>query len=189
MWDSRGGNDQRYRSRVNNAQGHLFEQMVEKAAESYRLRHQADIRKIPEPFRTLRNIDRQKGLATVRFIGHAYPDYMGVLDGGRAIAFEAKYTSNNRIRRNVVTDTQAECLEYYYQLGGVAGVCCGIGLGYDIKYYFVPWEFWRDMNDILGRAYATQNDLKRFEVEHDMAIWFLNYKKDSGKRKSFRGDD
>ena len=78
----------------------------------------------------------------------------------------------DRIRRNVLTDTQMQALEVHEGLGAVAAVCVSIGYGF----YFIPWEVWRDMKDIYGHLYVTQDQIKEYEVKFDGTVRFLEYK-------------
>ena len=94
-----------------------------------------------------------------------------MLAGGRAIAFEAKYTSTDRIHQDVVTQAQADALESYHRLGAVAGVCVGIGT----ENFFVPWEVFSHMKEHFGHKYATAGELAYYRVRFDGAIKFLDY--------------
>lgn len=161
-------------SRVNNAQGRLMEDMILGACRDYERRGIARIVKMPEPFRVMRNTDRGRGIATVRFTGRAEPDFVGCLAGGRMIAFESKYTKADRIRQSVVTDAQAEALSRYTMLGAGTYVCCGIGTGYELNYYMVPWSTWAHMGVTYGRKYMTREDAKMYRVKADAVIHFLD---------------
>ena len=161
-------------SRINNAQGRLMEDMILGACRDYERRGIARIVKVPEPFRVVRNTDRGQGIATVRFIGRAEPDFVGCLAGGRMVAFEAKYTTADRIRQSVVTDAQAEALKRYTMLGASTYVCCGIGTGFDLAYFMIPWATWQHMDITYGRKYMTREDAKMYRVKADTVIHFLD---------------
>ena len=139
-------------SRVNNAQGRLMEDMILGACRDYESRGIARIVKMPEPFRVMRNTDRGRGIATVRFTGRAEPDFVGCLAGGRMLAFESKYTTADRIRQSVVTDAQAEALSYY----------------------MVPWSTWAHMGVTYGHKYMTREDARMYRVKADAVIHFLD---------------
>lgn len=110
----------------------------------------------------------------MRFTGRAEPDFVGCLAGGRMIAFESKYTTADRIQQRVVTDAQAEALKRYTMLGASTYVCCGIGTGFDLTYFMVPWATWQHMDITYGRKYMTREDAKMYRVEADAVIHFLD---------------
>ena len=161
-------------SRINNAQGRLMEDMILGACRDYESRGIARIVKMPEPFRVMRNTDRARGVATVRFTGRAEPDFVGCLAGGRMIAFEAKYTTADRIQQRVVTDAQARALKSYTCIGASTYVCCGIGTGFDLAYFMIPWATWQYMDITYGHKYMTREDARMYRVKADAVIHFLD---------------
>lgn len=148
-----------YQNKRNNAQGHFFEKEIEQACKKYKEEKVANIEKTPEPFRVLSK-NYKDGTFKGRFISHAQPDFKGTLKNGKSVVFEAKYTGTDRIKSSVLTRAQAESLETHHKLGAVAGVCVGI----KDRYFFVPWEIWRDMKKHIGKQSATAEDLKQFEI-------------------------
>ena len=171
-----------YISRVNNSQGRIMEDMIMGAARKYEQEGRLVLHKESEPFRVVKNLDRARGRAEVQFTAKAHPDFIGCLRGGRLIAIEAKYTQTDRIKYSAVTETQAEILTKYYKAGAGAFICCGIGKGYELKYFMVPWATWVYMKEIYGHKYATAEDLNPYEVKADMVIHFLDYIGPSGAR-------
>lgn len=169
-----------YVSRVNNAQGRIMEDMISGAARMYEKEGTLVLHKESEPFRMVRYINRAAGRAEVQFTAKAQPDFIGCIAGGRLLVFEAKYTQNERILQDAVTTKQASMLEKYHQIGAVTGVCCGIGTGFDLKYFMVPWETWKNMKKLYGHKYATAEELKNYEVKADSVIRFLEYKSNRG---------
>lgn len=160
---------------LNNGRGRQHEDAIRAACVGYRLDGRANIVKVPEPFRV-----REKTSATtayVYFTEKAQPDFVGVLAGGRAIAFEAKYTSTDRIHQDVVTKAQADALEEYRRLGAVAGVCVGI----QHENFFVPWDVFAHMKEHFGHKYATAEELAYYRVRFDGATKFLDYEGDDRK--------
>lgn len=119
---------------------------------------------------------RVAGRAEVQFTAKAQPDFIGCMAGGRLLAFESKYTQSDHIRQDAVTKTQAAMLEKYHQIGAASGVCCGIGTGFDLKYFMVPWETWKNMKKLYGHKYATADELQNYEVKADGVIHFMDYK-------------
>ena len=91
----------RYQNKVNNAQGHFFEQAIKAACALYESRGRATADKTPEPFRVLEK--SRDGIFKGRFTARAQPDFQGTLAGGRSIVFEAKYTTTDRLKWDVLT--------------------------------------------------------------------------------------
>ena len=104
----------RYRNKVNNAQGHFFEDYIKAGCALYSERGRAEIDKTPEPFRVTEKYSN--GIFKGRFTAHAQPDFQGTLDGGRSIVFEAKYTTTDRMKRDALTPVQQKTLESH-QIG------------------------------------------------------------------------
>lgn len=171
----RGKLPQQYQNRINNAQGHDFENAVERACVLYARRGIALIQKVPEPFRVMGK-SRSGGIFQGRFTAMAQPDFQGTVKGGRSIVFEAKYTTTDRLRRDVLTEKQMEALEQHLQLGALAYVCAGIR----DTFFLVPWNFWRDMKEHFGRQYVKAADLAPWRVKYDGAVRFLEYAEGEG---------
>ncbi|WP_231723870.1 hypothetical protein [Anaerococcus tetradius] len=146
---------QRYRNRQSNGFGKNFEKFVAMACDFYREKGIADISKVDEPFRVIRLL--RNGRFEGRFTRKANPD------------FECKYTSKDRILQSVITKRQAEVLDRKYRLGGLVGVCCGIG----DRYFFVPWEVWANMEAIWSKKSVSADDLREYEVPFRQGILFL----------------
>lgn len=157
-----------YKGKKNNAQGHFFEGFIKTACTIYKQKGTACVEKMPEPFMVLEKRDR--GIFKGRFIAHAQPDFMGTLYGGRAICFEAKYTSTDKLGQAVLTGEQWNSLEQHWMAGALAGVCVGIKQ----VYAFVPWIVWRSMQAIYGRKYMTAEDLEPYRVKFNGACMFLD---------------
>lgn len=164
----------RYQNAVNNAQGHFFEDAIKDGCAYYSARGRAEIDKTPEPFRVMEKLGG--GIFTGRFTAHAQPDFQGTLAGGRSIVFEAKHTTTDRLKRDVLTGEQQDALERHHSRGAVAAVCAGIGN----NFFFVPWAVWREMKEHFGRKYVTAANLEPFRVRFNGAVLFLDYKNGSG---------
>lgn len=148
--------------------GKNFESFISDACDYYRDNGFADIVKVDEPFRVLELYDRGKFKG--QFTKKANPDFEGTLKGGQSICFEAKYTSQKRMAKSVISDKQEEVLSYKSVLGAVVGVCVGIV----DRYFFVPWEVWAKMEEIYGKKSVTADDLAKFEVKFRRGIMFLD---------------
>lgn len=155
---------QQYRNKVNNAQGQFFERAIKAACALYSERGRADVDKTPEPFRVLEK--SRDGIFKGRFTARAQPDFQGTLDGGRSIVFEAKYTTGDRMKQEVLTKPQQDALEHHSRRGALAAVCAGIGN----DFFFVPWFIWRDMKQCFGRKYVTAADLESFRIRFNGAV-------------------
>jgi recombination protein U len=160
---------QQYQNKVNNAQGHFFEGSILGGCAVYMNRGRAVIDKTPEPFRVLEK--SRDGIFKGRFTARAQPDFQGTLAGGRSIVFEAKYTTTDRLKRDVLTQEQQNALEYHGKQGALSAVCAGIGN----DFFFVPWAVWRDMKEHFGRKYVTAADLEQWRVRFNGAVLFLDY--------------
>lgn len=148
--------------------GKNFESFISAACDYYRDKGLADIVKVDEPFMVLELYDR--GRFKGQFTKKANPDFEGTLKGGQSICFEAKYTSQKRMAKSVISDKQEEVLSYKSVLGAVVGVCVGIV----DRYFFVPWEVWANMEEIYGKKSVTADDLAKFEVKFRRGIMFLD---------------
>ena len=104
-----------YQNKVNNAQGHFFEGAIKAACALYSERERADVDKTPEPFRVIEK--GRDGIFKGRFTARAQPDFQGTLAGGRSIVFEAKYTTTDRMKRDVLTKEQQDALERHAARG------------------------------------------------------------------------
>ena len=167
---------QRYQNAVNNAQGHFFEGFIKAACVIYSVMERAEITKTPEPFRVMEKF--RDGIFKGRFTARAQPDFEGTLSGGRSVVFEAKYTSTDRMKRDVLTGKQMEALKKHNQRGALAAVCVGIR----DDYFFVPWPVWEDMKNLYQRQYVTAADLEPYRVKFNGAVMFLDYIHEVGGR-------
>lgn len=161
---------QRFQNMMNNAQGRYFEKFIEGGCIYYREKGIAVIEKVPEPFKVMEK-DHRTNIARIRFIKRAQPDFIGTLKGGRTIVFEAKRTSTDRIKQDVLTETQEQALENQYKLGAFVGVCVGIK---DLS-YFIPWDIWSNMKHLFGHKYMTAKEAEPYRVKFNGIILFLNY--------------
>jgi recombination protein U len=160
--------NRKYQSMVNNAQGHLFEQLIDIACKEYSKKGIAKIEKIPEPFRVLEK--NSSGRFRGQFTKHAQPDFCGTLKNGQAIVFEAKFTTTDRMNKNVLSDEQIKSLEEHSRLGAITGVCVGI----KDDYFFIPYDVWKDMKKHFGHSYVTAEDIRQYKVRFKCAIMFLD---------------
>lgn len=144
---------------INKARGKLFEARLDGAFAHYRDRGYAIIEKTPEPMRPTKNLGNGKFIAY--FEKQAQPDYKGVIKGGRAIMFEAKFTSTDRLEQSRVLQGQAEYLDRHQRLGVRCFVVVGFISG---EVYRLPWDAWQGMKEYFGRKYITEADLQEYRV-------------------------
>lgn len=148
-----------YRGALNKALGARFEDRIAESLLFYERAGEASVEKTPEPMRPTKNLGGGKFVAY--YEKPAQPDYKGVIRGGRAAAFEAKYTTTGRMEQDCVTEKQAERLDKYLALGAYAFVLAGFG---DDAVYRIPWSIWKDMKEIMGRKYVTPDDLEEYRL-------------------------
>ena len=161
-----------WQNRINNAQGHLFEQQILAGCEYYKIHNIAFIEKTPEQFQVMKK--NKDGSFIGRFSKNkrAQPDFKGTLMNGTSIIFEAKYTTKDYMSFNVLTQTQYNALLLHHNLKAKVYICIGI----QDKFYFVPFSFWKDMKE-NGLKKLCHENLIEYECLFDGAIKFLQYKK------------
>ncbi len=145
--------------KVAKAIGKRFEERLDRTFAYYDERGYAIIEKTPEPMRPTKSLGNGKFIAY--FEKKAQPDYKGTLKGGRALVFEAKFTSTDRMEQNRVLPGQQAYMEKHSKLGARCYVVIGFSSG---EVYRLPWEAWRDMKEIFGRKYVTEDDVQKFRV-------------------------
>lgn len=141
------------------ANGKAFEELISLACRKYRDSGEACIIKTPEPFTVF---SRSKdGVFFGRFTAaKAQPDFQGVVRGGRAIIFEAKATKKDRILQSAITKTQWEILDDHDRLGSL----CYIAVSIENRYFWIPWNVWKEMKQRFGRKYLKPDDIVNYEV-------------------------
>lgn len=138
---------------VSKAQGKRFEERLDAAFAAYKFHGFAVIEKTPEPMHPIRNIGGGRFIA--HFEKQAQPDYKGVVKGGRAVMFEAKFTRTDRIEQSRVGQGQSDYLDRYQALGARCYILAGFSSG---AVYRIPWNIWRNMKRVFGRKYITEQD-------------------------------
>lgn len=139
--------------------GKQFEERLDQTFAYYDERGYATVEKTPEPMRPTKSLGNGKFIAY--FEKKAQPDYKGTLKGGRALVFEAKFTSTDRMEQSRVLPGQQEYMEKHCKLGARCYVVIGFISG---EVYRLPWEVWRDMQEIFGRKYVTEGDIQKYRA-------------------------
>jgi recombination protein U len=157
-----------YQGMANRAQGEHFEAIIDDACTYYARKGVASIEKTPEPMRPT------KDLGGGKFIAHykkkAQPDYTGALNGGRAVRFEAKFTSTEKMEQSRVSKEQGEKLDEFAALGAV----CFVLVAFDrCGYYRIPWEVWRAMKERYGRLYIKPEDLEDYKLPFVNGVLYI----------------
>lgn len=162
-----------FQSLKNNAQGHFFEQQIERACNHYREKGIANIHKTPEPFRVIKKLPA--GRFQGQFIKKAEPDFKGVRKDGQAIVFECKFTTKDKISKSVLSKNQEVELERNYNLGAETFICVCFAEGVTERYFFIPFKLWLNMERHFGKKSIKASDLKMFEIyyNHSIGISFL----------------
>ncbi|MCM1439187.1 MAG: Holliday junction resolvase RecU [Roseburia sp.] len=153
-----------WQGKVNKARGKQFEERLDAAFEYYKTRGSAVVEKTPEPMKPIRSLG--KGQFVACYERKAQPDYKGVIKGGRAVMFEAKFTSTDRMEQDRVRPEQGDYLDRHQALGARCYVLAGFLSG---AVYLLPWDDWKSMKQRFGRKYATEADLKPYRVPLDRA--------------------
>ncbi len=160
-----------WRGKVSKTKGKHFEERLDAAFEYYKSKGFADIEKTPEPMRPIRPLGGGKFEAY--FEKKAQPDYKGTIKGGRAVMFEAKYTSSDRMTQNRVSTGQAAYMDSHTKLGARCYIIAGFDSG---EVYCIPWNVWKYMQQYFGRKYIKETDLHDYRVQQawNGALMLLN---------------
>ena len=150
------------RGRLSKDRGQAFEEIIEAGCRYYREKGVADILKSAEPMRPLSK-PNSKGQFLACFTKKSGPDYVGVLNGGRFIALEAKHTDGDRLQQSVVSEEQEKQLNRHAALGAE----CFVLVSFSFQQFFkIPWEVFREMKARYGRKYIKPEDVQEYKVRY-----------------------
>ena len=150
------------KGRLSKSRGQAFEGIIEVSCRYYRGKGVADILKSSEPMRPLSK-PNSKGQFLACFTKKSGPDYVGVLNGGRFIALEAKHTDADRLQHSVVSEEQEKQLNRHTALGAK----CFVIVSFRFQQFFkIPWEVFRDMKARYGRKYIRPKDVQEYKVRY-----------------------
>ena len=143
----------------NRTAGKEFEEIIDTTCKVYEMYRLAKIEKTPEPVKIIQSLGNGRYIAC--FEKQAQPDYKGTLKGGASVVFEAKSTSGDQMKQEVVKDWQAESLDFHARLGARCFVCVSFAGG---RYYRIPWGVWREMQRIYGHKYVTPDEIEQYRI-------------------------
>lgn len=116
--------------------------------------------KTPEPFHLVNRL--HKNMVKGFYEKKGQPDFKGVLDGGKCICFEAKFTNKDRIQANCLTDLQFDTLKKYYELGAL----CYVMVCFSFEQYCrIPFCDWMNMKDIFGHKYISREQAEIYNLK------------------------
>lgn len=159
------------KARQSRETGAMFEKMIDDSLEWYRAHGVAFISKVPEPMKPIRPTGRG-GQFIACYTKQAQPDYIGTMNNGRAVVFDAKYTAGDKLEYSRVSAEQYSDLEMHYQMGAVVFILAGFGAG---DYFRIPWPVFRDMQSIYGRKHIKKADCEPYRVPGGYIIKLLEF--------------
>lgn len=152
--------------------GAYFERLIDEACNLYKIKGYAYIEKTPEPMKVLKAYG-SRGQFIAHFEKAAQPDYKGTLSGGRAVCFEAKCTTKDRIDKDRVTDAQTEALLTHARLGADVFVLVAFFNKVVPNYYKIPIQVWEEMKLIFGHKYLLESEIKDYKIGEQHKVDFL----------------
>ena len=138
--------------------GALLEDLVNFTNEQYRRRGIALVQKIPTP---ITPISMQGAMITKAFFTEkSTVDYIGIMEGGRGVAFDAKECHTDTFPLKNVHRHQVEFLKEFHEYGGAAFLL--IYYSEHQKFYMMPYEdlaAFIDRMEAGGRKSVAWDDL------------------------------
>ena len=167
-------NARAYKNRKSRAEGRTFEEALERGCSFYYDKGKAFIVKVPENRKVIGRTGGRTSMMLCVNAQKAQPDFVGTLEGGRSIVFEAKHTDKGKMDYIKVTDYQREQLRKHQQFGAECYVAIGFSADFDesgAKYanlfdfgndteavFFVPFNVWENMTKLVGHKWFSLND-------------------------------
>ena len=156
----------RMRGLQNRIEGEHFEKLISVSLDWYQTNGVAYIEKTPEPMKPISK-PNQQGQFKACYIKAGQPDFKGTLVGGRAIVFEAKHTSGDRIEYGRLTEKQIESLTTHARLGAASYVMVSFRLQ---TFYRIPWNVWYKMKELYGRKYIMEKDVQQYRLKYESGV-------------------
>ena len=150
--------------------GMYLERIVDTSLEYYKEQGVCLIDKIPTPIKVHRHL--RGALYEAFFQKKSTVDYVGILKGGKGIAFDAKSTTAKKFNwKKSVKEHQKEYLETFQNLGGLSFILLHFDwVGKWDHFYFIPFSFL-----IQTKSSLAPEDLKEFKVDYDMKKGILRF--------------
>lgn len=155
--------DRVYIGKVSHKQGERFEQRIKNACKIYQINEIAEINKANEPMKPISKQQRGGWFKAV-FTEKSGADFSGVVKGGRAVFFEAKYTDSEKMLKSRVTELQIKQLQNVNNLGGIAFVLISFSSG---RVYRIPIDKWVNMKSVFGRLFLRESDCEQFLISEE----------------------
>ena len=147
-------------SKISQKYGQILENYLDRLNSLYCAQGKAFIFKVPTPLQPMGNLPGNGGYVKARKLPAIYVDYSGTLDGGTAVAIEAKCTTVESVSfpfGDRVKQHQRDALTMVHRLGGIAALYVRRVHGMSADDYLVP-AVWIDAH--------TRKSFKWVEVEH-----------------------
>lgn len=151
--------NRQFQGKQNREWGKQFEDEVQAICQIYERNKLARIEKTPEPMKVIRYVDA--GMFECVFEKSAQPDFKGIIKGGRCVVFDAKFTTSDRIKFQVLSDYQREALLKYHELGAMSFVLVGFANG---GIYKIDINDWENMISNFGRKYIKKEELDELKM-------------------------
>lgn len=140
--------------------GEAFERMIDHSCAIYAKQKIALIEKTPEAMKVVkRNADGKTFTAV--FEKKSQVDYKGLLNTGRAVAFDAKHTSDKKFNISRVEEHQRKMLRDVAEMGGIAFVLVSIEFK---RFYRLPIEWIEQKFSSETKRTYTEEELWGFAV-------------------------
>lgn len=100
----------------------------------------------------------------VEIVGLKHKSSISLIEAGKYEPSIEKLenTDSDRIRQNVVTDTQWESFDIYEKFGAHCYVMVSLGL---TKFYRVPWATWKKMKELFCHKFMTEQELEPYRLQ------------------------
>lgn len=150
--------DRRYIGRKSHKKGSSFEKRILDTCDLLRKLGKAEINKANESLKPISG-RTAGGYFKAVYTAATGADFSGVIKGGRAIFFEAKYTETDKITESRVTNKQINQLLAAERMGAVCFILCGFSSGNSYK---VPVSNWLRLKELYGHKHVTESDIAEY---------------------------
>jgi len=150
--------------------GMYLERIVDISLAYYKEQGICLIDKVPTPIKVHRHL--RGALYEAFFQKKSTVDYVGILKGGKGIAFDAKSTTAKKFNwKKSVKEHQKEYLKNFQNLGGLSFILLHFDwVGKWEHFYFIPFDFL-----LKTKSSLSPDDLKDFKVQYDFKTGILRF--------------